>query len=970
MASPPALPAPTPATFRQLHVKFPTEHFREPSPNKTPSASAAWLDAHKSGFLLMHSLVTHAPIGKSVLLESLDTGELIVNKRLKRRAPRFERNDFFFTTPAFGDAFRTQVPGELRFSTLDDPRVDVRLPEEPYFPKLYGYGLPQGEEPSGGDDDVFSLYFKRYNGGSLENLMEMYSDGEIGAPVPEPFVWHVIEQLSRAVLFLHKGYSRAFVNACLVARRQDEKRWKGVWPALPREVKNWTAIVHRTIREGNVLLHFPEDGDPLSKCFPQVVLEGFDQANLENGAKEVWSEHATANRPGEAGRPAVWEDIHLMGQIFRKLVTIHDCRRNQRHNQLQYNVDIEGKMSAYETGKLKLAPGEEAAYSQDLINLLKSWEIPKLQNVAAAKFSDPDVHPSIPTYKFLEDEALPLASRKVEEFRGIGFDKLASEDQGGFVADVSWVMPDPEFEHVPYATQQETEEDLLAQLRYDFRWLYSPYIPVWYRYDAVEISVISQDAPEFYAPDDHVNPLDELADRSLPDMDTNEEFLAQLAQGRDDPTESESTEEDRDAKKRVSIELTSSEKYYQQFAGHGANENGEEDEDKGEKEEGDDEDEDEVEGDGEDAQLRKQALAANDQIQAAEDRILADADAVGEDQGSEGESTEQQQRREHARKVVLIWVAQDRFRERASQQPERLWVNPQPRPTRPRARKLNKFTENARSEYESVMALSTRIWERRIRLITTDDICGCANCIRGANRKRMGLMDLAHTSLAVDHNKTIDTIRKMPEFRGKRLTFPVFQPPFYDDDLLKPPLNPYDIESRVEEWAHVPFAEDYAETWTHDRFYPWRQFEYPGREATPEVKQEPAADESANDATTKDTANNDATTKDTAGKDTAAKDTAAKDTAAMYDPIQVPAPKLPALKLKATKTPAAKLPAIKLRTKATKTPEAKLPAIKLKIKATKTPAATTAPATDDTTTKPAATQPRRSGRTRRAPRRS
>jgi hypothetical protein len=177
----------------------------------------AWLDAHPNGFLVMHNLRNSQPLGKAILVESRDTGELLVNKRLRRSAPIFDENDLNPKKEpiAFQIAYYTLAPAEVCFSTLDDPQVEVRLPDEPYFPKLYGYCFPNGKSPGRNGlynenlgNDVFSLYFKRYNGGTLDNLMEMYGDPDIGAPIPESFIWHVIEQMSRAVLFLQMGLTR------------------------------------------------------------------------------------------------------------------------------------------------------------------------------------------------------------------------------------------------------------------------------------------------------------------------------------------------------------------------------------------------------------------------------------------------------------------------------------------------------------------------------------------------------------------------------------------------------------------------------------------------------------------------------------------------------------------------------------------------------------------------------------------
>ncbi|KAK3367947.1 hypothetical protein B0H63DRAFT_529653 [Podospora didyma] len=95
--------------------------------------------------------------------------------------------------------------------------------------------------------------------------MEQYSLAR--RTVPELFVWHVIEQLSRAVCYPGLGLT-------------------------PRNLKNgetraeagWTPIVHRDINASSIYLEFPNPSDSDwgeleeidKQCLPRVILGGFE----------------------------------------------------------------------------------------------------------------------------------------------------------------------------------------------------------------------------------------------------------------------------------------------------------------------------------------------------------------------------------------------------------------------------------------------------------------------------------------------------------------------------------------------------------------------------------------------------------------------------------------------------------------------------------------------------------------------
>jgi hypothetical protein len=517
----------TPAEFRQLHVKLPPITFRDPPPpppleedgttappNPSPSRSNAWLDAHGKGFLLMHNLHTVQPPGRCILVKSLDTGELVVNKRLKRYAPVWNHKHdphYYYTKPPekWEYAWHERlVPGELRFSRLDDSqgRVAVRLPNEPYFPELYAYGFPYGyKEGRETTPDVWSLYFKRYNGGSLSNLMEMYADPQIGGPVPEPFVWHVMEQLARAVVYLHTGLTRRELAS--KGKKKEKDCW---WMAKVAEGK-WTPLVHRDIREENILLHFPEKGgNARNRCFPRIVLEGFSRANLVDDEPSWWhfppAYEGGGKADGEKIRPEPWEDMYLMGDVLRRLVAVYETGKRRTGDRVNFNANRACRMSWHLSENLDLHEAEKPAYSDELINLLRRWEISELLDDPARQrhFSDDGIWQQIPGIEFLIKEVLPTATKKMKKYRTMSIARLTGEDEDGLMGDVSWVKPDQTFEAMPYSANKGTQEHSLAVLKRELKYLYGPWIPIWYRYERLVVTKVPPQAERFYAPGEHI----------------------------------------------------------------------------------------------------------------------------------------------------------------------------------------------------------------------------------------------------------------------------------------------------------------------------------------------------------------------------------------------------------------------------------------------------------------------------------
>ncbi|KAK4096778.1 hypothetical protein N658DRAFT_435392, partial [Parathielavia hyrcaniae] len=453
----------TPATFRQLYGKIPTETFREilseswraSHPHEDDITSDKWLDEHAKGFLLIQNLRPNYPIGKSILLESLDTGVLVVNKRFSRQLTRFKPDDPDFDKPVYHYACKKYPPVGLRFSTLDDPRVAARLPAAPYFTRLYAYGLPQGKASFKGrdPDDMYSLYFRHYNGSTLSSLMEMYGDSELGGPVPEPFVWHVMDQLCRAVLSLRAG--------------------DGQPHTIDKHNQDWVSVVHRGITEDNILLHFRDDDDePLARCFPAIVLGGFGAAIMGRKLQKRLNPISTADAVTLA-----WQDLYVIGELCCRLVTNHDAPTPPRQRSMEHAAAVSKMLSRYLPENMNLAARQKLVYSRELIELLQRFERLKVDNQnqgGAANMLMRDLNPIY--WKFFL-ECLGAAMNKVEQYRVriMKRVKLTGEaDDDVAMADVSWVKPDPTFDHAPYHPGDGNKATQLERLRKDMKCLFGP----------------------------------------------------------------------------------------------------------------------------------------------------------------------------------------------------------------------------------------------------------------------------------------------------------------------------------------------------------------------------------------------------------------------------------------------------------------------------------------------------------------
>lgn len=237
------------------------------------------------------------------------------------------------------------IPGDIRFSWIAgrDPRVEVNLPDEPYFQRLYAYGFPHPPEQRHLDhglveradglpirEEIFntSLYYEYLNGSSLEHTIMRINrlSPDRTYFVEEAFIWNLMEQLLRALIYLHCDVER-------LGNQRDRNP--------PRVPPNWWPICHRWLTMDNVMLHWPYPGqegydDSVYGRLPRVVLTNFDNAarvgeeTHENGImyfgrlslpkdriKEAHHGVSPKDCMWQVEEPGPWQDIYALGKLLR-----------------------------------------------------------------------------------------------------------------------------------------------------------------------------------------------------------------------------------------------------------------------------------------------------------------------------------------------------------------------------------------------------------------------------------------------------------------------------------------------------------------------------------------------------------------------------------------------------------------------------------------------------------------------------
>jgi serine/threonine protein kinase len=143
------------------------------------------------------------------------------------------------------------------------------LAPHPHIPKLYGYHNAEEEHLSlincalthnCEEVDCQKLCFDRIymehcDNGSLQDVFDAYH--ERGTPIPEAFLWEVLEDMLKTLCSTHLG----LLNVELVNMLPDSK--------APRRV-NWIPIAHNDIHPGNIFLSSRVPGS--SHAYPRILL--------------------------------------------------------------------------------------------------------------------------------------------------------------------------------------------------------------------------------------------------------------------------------------------------------------------------------------------------------------------------------------------------------------------------------------------------------------------------------------------------------------------------------------------------------------------------------------------------------------------------------------------------------------------------------------------------------------------------
>ncbi|KAK3690416.1 hypothetical protein B0T22DRAFT_378655, partial [Podospora appendiculata] len=293
------------------------------------------------------------------------------------------------------------IPPELRFTRLQDRQTQVLLPDEPCFPELHAFQTIPGE--------CRVMFYKAYCGGSLWNLIKRYAECE--GSVPEPFIWHVMEQLTRAIIFLAAGLTR-------------EDLQKG----NRRPGKGYKKIVHRDILASNTLLDFPllKEGDPstdddLGDVFPRVVLTNWQNAGREGDAEQWIAPGGFVNSQLLASRSAPQppdhrEDVYCLGRILRMMVTYRDHYKYRKEN----TIDIDHDQPYLEDWLDKSWKSGVCPYTNELIDLLMHFETSN--GIHGSMFDSETVRKKEifdqgKDVNFLIGTVLPTATKRMRRYR-------------------------------------------------------------------------------------------------------------------------------------------------------------------------------------------------------------------------------------------------------------------------------------------------------------------------------------------------------------------------------------------------------------------------------------------------------------------------------------------------------------------------------------------------------------------------
>ncbi|KAI8965833.1 hypothetical protein F5Y11DRAFT_311559 [Daldinia sp. FL1419] len=364
---------------------------------------------------------------KVVAMQSVGTQEPLIMKTINSHDWRF-----------------TDDPPDLRFSTYEHADVGREDDEEAVLQHA-GVRLPSPTQVDGVDrtyflelvawqkfcdkknDMHYSLYFKHYNGGTLQSLMKCYRDRKI--PVPEHFIWHTMLRLCLCIRFLVYGialdsdYDRVpeSDNESDADSSDDERD------------PNWRFVSHQDFVRNNIFIHYPPDGrgQRLNKklnCFPDVILGDFGEACQDGDVQVPAGVYDTA----EASQ---WQDVYNLGETLRLMAQITIPPQPPRAYQVEWKPN---DLNMDRVNEFLEAAGHQP-YSEELIGALSRFEYPQMQEYIIDQ-DLPDGRPAyehMPSVRWIVNELIPLAKRMCRRY-----EVLAEQDEGYMASlDVSWTKP-------------------------------------------------------------------------------------------------------------------------------------------------------------------------------------------------------------------------------------------------------------------------------------------------------------------------------------------------------------------------------------------------------------------------------------------------------------------------------------------------------------------------------------------------
>lgn len=532
----------------QLAIMLPPRTFRLPKTgvDEKNLDSTLWLDQQKAGFVYMHTLKPQAPTGRALLVCSRQTGELIVNKNIHAHPLmidwRWNENyrRWWHSNPDEAKRdYAGTIPPEIKFARLDDPLVKRRLPEEGVYPNLFGFGISNGRGGVEYDSafrrplyvDEYSLYFKHFNGYNLRSILAYATQGPKTAQlwIDEYFIWHVMEQLTSAVIYMQTGITRSELKA-----------------GDTRKKENWKPFVHRNILPEHVYLHFEEawergqsefdvnkrDEDPaekgnyvnesLRRAFPRVVLGSWSQASELHSSEKVYKYNRGERsqimaRLGNKDvddhtglRPELWEDIYLLGAVLRRLVTVWDARKREEEwekSWIDYNVDA----GEYTIENVRTPGGNKPHYSEDLYDILELFQVrsKRIQIQDRASWADERywTPKRLQTKSFVDvdiliDVVFPIARLKVQNEKA----KFRANEETGYISIPDtlmhgWYALTNRIDLIPYTPEGQDMEEVKGtkvasrelQLVHGTKYL------VWYQFHAPVTSELNPGITDWLA---------------------------------------------------------------------------------------------------------------------------------------------------------------------------------------------------------------------------------------------------------------------------------------------------------------------------------------------------------------------------------------------------------------------------------------------------------------------------------------